>query len=418
METTLDPTEQANLKVSLARLRKEQFGDLDRAIQLLEEVFAEHPNHPEAASTLAAISEEDERFVELTQLLLRQASVASEQGEDGVALDFHRRAAHLFEEQLKDLERAIETWGKVRENEDTLEVIESIYRLQLAADKREAAATSLEEICSSLEGEARLSRRSELADLYRSLGDTDAVIRTMLGTLQLDPENLKLRAMLRSEYELAGRWQEVADMVVEEAEKADSTAGKIDLLREAAAIHMQKRKDGAEGAELLGRASALAPDDRELMLELCDAYSAAGRGSAAVEVLEKIVESYGGKRSKELGEVHRRLATAYLSQNEAEKALGELDKAFRIEPGNIHILTQLGDTALAVKDMKKAQQMFRALLLQRLDDSSPITKAQVFCRLGQVHKELGETAKAKQMFERALQTDKNLEEAQQGLAEL
>jgi tetratricopeptide (TPR) repeat protein len=81
-------------------------------------------------------------------------------------------------------------------------------------------------------------------------------------------------------------------------------------------------------------------------------------------------------------------------------------------------LTQLGDTALAVKDMKKAQQMFRALLLQRLDDSSPITKAQVFCRLGQVHKELGETAKAKQMFERALQTDKNLEEAQQGLAEL
>jgi Tfp pilus assembly protein PilF len=134
--------------------------------------------------------------------------------------------------------------------------------------------------------------------------------------------------------------------------------------------------------------------------------------------LEKVVESFGGKRSKELGDIHRRLATAYLSNQQQDKALEELEKAFRIEPGNILVLTQLGDVALAAGDMKKAQQMFRALLLQRLDESSPISKAQVFLRLGQIHERLGEGPKARQMYERAVQTDPNFDEAKRALQTL
>jgi hypothetical protein len=55
--------------------------------------------------------------------------------------------------------------------------------------------------------------------------------------------------------------------------------------------------------------------------------------------------------------------------------------------------------------MKQAQQMFRALLLQKLDESSPITKAGVFMRLGEVHEKLDEKSKAIQMYERAFQAD-------------
>ncbi|MCA9640066.1 MAG: tetratricopeptide repeat protein, partial [Myxococcales bacterium] len=60
----------------------------------------------------------------------------------------------------------------------------------------------------------------------------------------------------------------------------------------------------------------------------------------------------------------------------------------------------------------------RALLLQKLDDSSPITKAEVFLNLGKVHNGLGEKPKAVQMLERAIQADGDLEEAKTLLAEL
>jgi hypothetical protein len=45
------------------------------------------------------------------------------------------------------------------------------------------------------------------------------------------------------------------------------------------------------------------------------------------------------------------------------------------------VLSLLGETALKVGDLKKAQQMYRALLLQKLDDGGPIKKALVFVRL-------------------------------------
>jgi tetratricopeptide (TPR) repeat protein len=79
------------------------------------------------------------------------------------------------------------------------------------------------------------------------------------------------------------------------------------------------------------------------------------------------------------------------------------------------VLSLLGEVALKVGDLKKAQQMYRALLLQKLEDSGPIKKALVFVRLGDIHEKLGEKPKAVQMYERALQTDAGLEEARQKL---
>jgi uncharacterized protein HemY len=69
------------------------------------------------------------------------------------------------------------------------------------------------------------------------------------------------------------------------------------------------------------------------------------------------------------------------------------------------VLTQLGEVALKVQDYKKAQQMYRALLLQKLDEAGPIRKSFVFVRLGEIHEALGEKPKAQQMYERAIQTD-------------
>ena len=77
-----------------------------------------------------------------------------------------------------------------------------------------------------------------------------------------------------------------------------------------------------------------------------------------------------------------------------------------------------GDVAIRVGDFKKAQQMYRALLLQKLDDAGPIRKSIVFLRLGEVHEKLGETPKAVQMYERAVQTEAGLEEAKSRLAAL
>ena len=109
-------------------------------------------------------------------------------------------------------------------------------------------------------------------------------------------------------------------------------------------------------------------------------------------------------------------------------ALKELESARKMDPGSVKILYALGQLSLRMSDategedrethIKRAANNFRSLLLQRLDESSPVTKAEVFYFLAEVNQRQGDTKKAIQMLERALANDKDLEKAQSLLEEL
>ena len=95
-----------------------------------------------------------------------------------------------------------------------------------------------------------------------------------------------------------------------------------------------------------------------------------------------------------------------------------LDAQFRKTPGDVEVLATLGDVALVVGDLQRAQKMYRALLLQKLDESAPISKAQVFAKLAEVTLGLGEPRKARNLAERALQADPALADLPQLLARI
>ncbi len=203
-----------------------------------------------------------------------------------------------------------------------------------------------------------------------------------------------------------------------DAEAATEVAEKVRIYRAAADLHTTKQKNPAAAAALLEQASALAPQDRELLLVLCDAYSAAGRSKDAAAALEKVVASFGGKRSKELASIHQRLARAYLGDGDKTRALAELDQAFKIDPGSVPVLRDLGLLSIEIGDLERAQKTYRALLLQKLDNSSLISKGEVFFHLGEISSRQGDRAKAVQMLERALENDPALATAKNLLAEL
>src|SRR5262245_28791734 len=127
-----------------------------------------------------------------------------------------------------------------------------------------------------------------------------------------------------------------------EAETVHDVAEKVRVYRAAADLFLTKQKDPAAAAALLEKASALMPLDRDLLLVPCDAYRAAGRAKEAAAALEKVVASFAGKRSKELVGIHQRLVRAYLAEGDKTRALTELDQAFKIDPGSVVVLRDLG----------------------------------------------------------------------------
>lgn len=192
----------------------------------------------------------------------------------------------------------------------------------------------------------------------------------------------------------------------------------VRLLRRAAQIHLLERKAPDDAVALLERVTKLVPHDRELMLLLTDAYTAAKRDREAASVLERVIASFGNKRTKELSLYHHRLGRALATLGDKDVALTQLDMAFKIDPGSVEVLRDLGVLALEANDLDRAQKTFRALLLQRLDASSGISKGEVFYYLGEISMKQGDKAKAVQMLERAVENEPSLTRAKAMLSDL
>jgi len=423
LERLVDMAESASartaLRLELAQLNREKFQSLDAAIELLRAVLEEEPGQSEAVVALSELYEKTQRDEELAELLSTQIAAARERTDTASELTFQVRLGEVYDSRLGDRGRAIETYRGVLERDPKHQAaLEALSRLYKAQNDLPAAAEIISRLLDMAQGPVAVALAVELGEAEQKLGNTEQAARAFERGLVHDEQSAELRDRLRVLYQAAKEWEKLSALLARDAELSAKPEDAVKLLQRAAQIQSTERGDHVAAAEMLERASKLKPDDREILLALCDQYSASGRGKAAAEVLQRIVDSFGTKRTKELGEIHRRLAAAYLADGDVPKSLEELDRAFRIEPGNVNVLTLLGDVAMRVNDYKKAQQMYRALLLQKLDDANgPIKKSMVFFRLGQVHEALDEKPKAVQMYERAVQTD-GFEEAKARIAAL
>ncbi len=411
--------ERLSLRLELARLYVDRYNDGAAAIEQLRLVLDEEPGNADAVLALSRLYEKNGQDQDLAELLSQQIDAAQGRGDIPAAVKLLGRLGEVYETRLGEPEQAIDTYRRVLDLDAQHRAsIEALARLYRKSGRLEDAAEVLERLIEFSEPGELARRAEELAELYDKLGDGEKACQALERVLDAGQAGPELVHRLQKLYEKLESWSRLAGLLVREAESAGSVDEKTKLLSRAAALYATRLDEGSTAAALLQRASELKPDDRVLLLSLCDVLNASGRSREAAETLQRIVDSYGGRRSKELGEIHRRLAAAYRAQGNNADAFKELDQAFRIEPGNVSILKELGELAFELDDLKKAQQMYRALLLQRLEVASPITKAEVFYALGRVHDALGEKPKARQMLERAIQTDASLVAAKRMLDNL
>ena len=409
--------ERTKLRLELARLQA--VTSSDDAIETLRGVLDEEAGDKDAVLLLSQLYEKAGRDEDLAELLRSQIDFAEERKDAKSALTLTVRLGEIYESRLGDVGKAIETYQAVLERDAIhRSALEALARLFESRGDARSASEMLERLLVQSHGQEAVGISLRLADVFAKLKDDESVERSLETGLRADPGHAEIRQRLLQAYEKTGKWGRVAELMAEGADATNDTAEKVRIYRAAADLHLSKQKDPASASLLLEKAAVLAPSDRELLLVLCDAYSAAGRSKEAATALEKAIASFAGKRSKELAGMHQRLSRAYLADGDKTRALAELDQAFKIDPGSIAVLRDLGTLSIDIGDLERAQKTYRALLLQKLDGGSPITKGEVFLRLGEISSRQGDKAKAVQMLERALENDPNLAPAKNLLAEL
>jgi tetratricopeptide (TPR) repeat protein len=446
----------AVLRLDLSKLQLEKFKNARDAADTLRAVLDEDPDHDGAAHALAAIYEKDGRNAELAELWSQLVERARVRGDAVLELDRMITLAEIVERRVKDAGAALKAYEDVlAKDAGHRYALAAVARLAEGRSAWEKAAGALTKILESASGEEAVAVALRLAKAREELGDDAGVEQALKRALDANPKQTDVRARLGQLYEKTKNWTELAQLLVGDADiirdenpsdtpsdvalpnrtaiagaatstggtsppppPGGATADQVKLLRRAAQIHLGERKVADDAVPLLERATRLVPHDRELLLLLCDAYTAAKRDRDAAAVLERVIASFGNKRTKELSLYHHRLGRALASLGDKDVALTQLDMAFKIDPGSVEVLRDLGVLALEANDLDRAQKTFRALLLQRLDASSGISKGEVFYYLGEICMKQGDKVKAVQMLERAVENEPSLTRAKAMLSDL
>ncbi|CAN5681606.1 hypothetical protein BH11MYX4_BH11MYX4_06670 [soil metagenome] len=440
----------AELRIVRAKLQLEKFEAPRDAADTLRAVLEEDPDHDAAAQALAAIFESTEQHAELAELWSQLVERARARGDAALEQSRVLTLAAILEERVKDAAAALRSYEEVLEK-DPLHTgaLHAVARLAEERGAWEEAGAVLAALLANAPEADAVSLALRLAKAREETGDDAGVEQALKRALDAKPRDADVRGRLARLYEKTKSWNELAQLLVGDADLLQAehpyeppvadvpmrgsiapgaTAAsvppppapvveQVKLLRRAAQIHLFERGAPEDAVPLLERVTKLVPQDRELMLLLVDAYTAAKRDRDAASVLERVIGSFGNKRTKELSLYHHRLGKALASLGDRDVALTQLDMAFKIDPGSFEVLNDLGVLALESNDLERAQKTFRALLLQRLDASSGISKGEVFYYLGEISMKQGDKAKAVQMLERAVENEPSLARAKAMLSD-
>ena len=421
LDVAVTVDERVETRLRLATLAEARLQSPDGAVEYLRDALDEVPDHAAAGASLERLYTSLGRWNDLADTLERRLDHAVASGDAASELSTLVRIGELHEQRLKDVERAIELYERVLERQpEHPGALAAVARLAEASGDHEKAASMLRRAVAVAEpgaGSAAIALR--LATLERTkLSDDGAAEASLRRALALDAGCVAALQELRSIAEKRGDATMLAEVLEKELALATDAPGQTSLLRALATLAREKLQDGPRAIGYLERAAQLAPEDRDVLLPLVDLLTANGRERDSVPILERIIASFGARRSKELAQWQHRLGQAQERLGNKAEALVLYDAAFKVDLTSVPILRDLGVLALETGDLERAQKTFRALLLQRLDAGIGITKADVYAYLGDTLARMNDKPKAIGMLERALETDRQHARATELLAQL
>lgn len=395
-------------------LRIAQVARLDReapeeAADFLRNVLDIDPSNDEANEQLELILRSLERWHDLVDLLVRRADTCGIQDNRMGELHWLAQTADIWEDKLENSEEAAEILEKILARDpNSVAALTRLAKIYEGNDDWERCETILQKAL------ALGPQGKEAADLYVRLGevarnkdeDEEKAQEYFVGALGFDGYHSVAVAHVEASAREREEWPMVADMVRRRYETTQDPSAKIDLCVELADLYGARIGQPEQVIPLLESALQSAPDDPRILAPLADLYYYAGRHAEAAPMFETLAEEAKKKRRmKDVAGYKERLAGIFHASGDMDAALSAYEEAFRVDPTNVKTMAGLGSLYYGKQDWDKARRIYRSMVLQNIDPSVGITKADVYFYLGEIHKALGEVPKAKDMYKRALSQD-------------
>lgn len=413
------PDERLALRLEAARLLTE-LGDTPKAVATLREGLEDSPRDEVAVEQLVRVLTASSRDLEVCELFGNQAHLSEQAGDAPRAAELWWRAAQVAEGALGDAASAAAFHERVVALEPRAGSFESLARLAQARNEPAAAAAWLEKWVEVVDPELRVEATLRLSWALVSAGQTDRATERLEQALARDPAAEAIRTQLAALYQEQGQWTHLANVVADAAAHATDKTTRLARLLEAAKLFAERCSQPLRAVPLLEQASDLAPEDQAVRLALADALARAGRYDEARTLLQALADAFGGRRPRARAPVHHQMALLELAVGNRARALVELDTASRVDPQNPEILGRLAQLARDDGQLERAEKSYRALLviLRRREEAreeNVIGRGEVLLELSAIADRRGESQRAGEILETALETASQSEFEQQRL---
>jgi golgin subfamily B member 1 len=413
--------EQIAVLAKLAKNASEHLQDGDRALVYLQQILAADPQNAAAFAETERLLTSLERWHELIELLERRAAAEAERGNHAGELACRVKVAAIWGEKLGAEDSALEALAAVLARDPqhfpSLLAVARIHESQERWPEASEALAKASEAAATAQDKADVfcRRAAVCAATGGSPDDVAALYRLALGN---DPTWLPAVAALEALARKTGdHAQLVAQLGARLALEQDEGKQKA-ILAEMASLYMGPLGKPGEAVAPLERLVKLSPGDMAVQENLGRALIACGRVDEGEFALGQLIEQLGKtKRQKDVARLQCMLGVFAEERGDLATAKQRYAAAYQIDPTQARVLGALARLSLRQSDAEGARRYLRTLLLQSFDEKAAgITKAEVYLALGNLHRAAGENAKARNMFERGLETEPRNEALKQALA--
>ncbi len=287
-------SEKIEILTKRARLAETSLGDVEEAIRTYEQVSALEPPGGPATRHLAKLYAGRHDYGKLAELREKQLERTTE---PEARLALLRELASLYHDRLGDREQAaVYLHAILQDNPSDAEALKAYAEHFRARGSFRELADLLEfaaehDLKQGVPVEELLPRLEEVAALVEGkLGDLDRTLAVWRRVWELSPGYERAREAQKRILQKTKQWAQMVPLFIDEAERAEDTEQKIDILHRLARLHSEKLGNVDDAIAVYLQILALDPRESVALRNVVETYEKNERWSQLAPLLRSQCE--------------------------------------------------------------------------------------------------------------------------------
>jgi len=413
-EVESDPARRVEVLLALAETYETHISDAGQATVAYDQALQADEHCLKAIEALERLHRRTQAWERLADVLARKSQVVSD-GE--LAVKLRLQVGELWESRLGDNERAVQAYREVLtvdpQNLPALKALEQLYE---KAGRMDAYLEVLEhQLQVTAPDDDRVALLLRMAQVCEQLpGKIDDAIDSLQQALTIDPRNLKACQDLERLYRGERKWDALVDTFRKHIQVENDVAAKATIYLDMGRVYEEGLRDPDSAIEAFNEILNVDPDHAEALRGLARLYEETEQWERAVDIMQRLV---GQASPPEKVDLSYRLGKILDEQMQMSDIAEErLSDALAIDPTHVPSMLSLLNIYKRRGDSFKAAQF-----MERAESHTPnvLERTRLLYEAGKLYQtELGDEAKAKELYARTLELDPEHVEAATPLADI